>query len=145
MYFATLHKGSGPLFYVLWLQQETRSRGLRPLSRSLYPFARLFEARSRARPSHIGRNDATSGTPLGSPMTRNAVTRHRDAYLAIFSLPSSSSSSPSPSAFINFISVGENVRARDLTRFDQVYNYYTSKKREWKRSLVLFSFSIYVS
>lgn len=143
MYFATLHKGSGPLFYVLWLQQETRSRGLRPLSRSLYPFARLFEARSRARPSHIGRNDATSGTPLGSPMTRNAMTRHRDFFPSFFLfLFSFSFCFP---AFINFISVGENVRARDLTRFDQVYNYYTSKKREWKRSLVLFSFFIYVS
>lgn len=128
--------------------RETRSRGLRPLSRSLYPFARLFEAlslsRSRALPSHIGRNDATSGTPLGSP--RWHVTRWRDIAMRISRFfPPSFFLFLFSFSFYKFLSVKTSAPEiwRNLTRFDEVWrgltrfeqvwtslNYYISKERE---------------
>lgn len=116
--------------------RETRSRGLRPLSRSLYPFARLFEAlslsRSRALPSHIGRNDATSGTPLGSP--RWHVTRWRDIAMRISRFfPPSFFLFLFSFSFYKFLSVKTSAPEiwRNLTRFDEVWRGLTRFEQVW--------------
>lgn len=69
--FATLHKGSGPLFY----EYRTRplARGLRPLSRPLYPFACRYSTLVSAL-SHIARSEMTR-LPGHAPPYRSLVTR----------------------------------------------------------------------
>lgn len=162
---------------VLWLQQERPAREVYARYRGLFipspGCSRLSLSLSLSEPGSAVPHRPKwrhfrDATRLAS-MTRNAMTRHRDAYLAIFSpLPSSSSSSPSP--FTNFCRwkrlhprFDEVWRGlikfdevwRGLNRFEQVWIIISRRRERFlmrKRFLVLFflsflpfSFSIYAS
>lgn len=109
---------------VLWLQQERPAREVYARYRGLFIPSPGCSRLSLSLSLGAGLGRPTSkwrhfrdATRLAS-MTRNAMTRHRDAYLAIFS----PFLLPLPLLLLLLqISVGENVCTRDLTKFDEVW------------------------